>query len=85
MNDIAAAIGLSQLQKVNKMRESRYKVAMKYNMAFGSIPALQIPVVVQDVETSWHLYILRLNLEFFRNHVTPLVINLLKHYVVIIL
>ncbi len=66
MNDIAAAIGISQLKKVNKMRESRYKIAMKYNIAFDSIPAFQIPIVEKDVETSWHLYILRLNLEFFR-------------------
>jgi perosamine synthetase len=68
MSDIAAAMGLSQLRKVRQMRERRCEIAMKYNRAFRAVPEFQIPVVEECVETSWHIYILRLQLEHFSEH-----------------
>jgi len=64
MTDVAAAMGIAQLRKVEKMWQRRLDIAHKYNQAFSAMPELQIPLIPQD-ETShgWHLYILRLNLE----------------------
>jgi dTDP-4-amino-4,6-dideoxygalactose transaminase len=63
MTDIAAAMGLAQLRKADRMWRRRRQIAERYNQAFGSIPELQIPADRADCQHAWHLYILRLNLE----------------------
>jgi dTDP-4-amino-4,6-dideoxygalactose transaminase len=62
-NDIAAAIGLVQLRKCNRMQANRMSIAGRYNQAFSALPQVQIPAVCSDRQTAWHLYVLRLNLE----------------------
>ncbi len=67
MTDVAAAMGLAQLRKVEKMWERRVRIAQMYNQAFSALPALQVPFIPgDDVRHAWHLYILRLNLERLR-------------------
>jgi dTDP-4-amino-4,6-dideoxygalactose transaminase len=63
MTDIAAAMGLAQLRKADRMWRRRRQIAEGYNQAFGPIPELQIPADRADCQHAWHLYILRLNLE----------------------
>ncbi len=63
LTDLQAALGLVQLSKCDTMRESRRRVAERYNAAFGCIPALQAPSIASDRDSSWHLYVLRLNLD----------------------
>ncbi|HLV94621.1 MAG TPA: DegT/DnrJ/EryC1/StrS aminotransferase family protein [Candidatus Acidoferrales bacterium] len=63
LTDLQAALGLVQLSKCDTMRESRRRVAERYNAAFGCIPALQPPSIASDRDSSWHLYVLRLNLD----------------------
>ncbi|MCZ6775277.1 MAG: DegT/DnrJ/EryC1/StrS family aminotransferase, partial [Ignavibacteria bacterium] len=62
MTDIAAAMGLAQLQKATAMTERRREIAHRYNEAFGAVPQLQIPHNQPNCQHSWHLYMLRLNL-----------------------
>ncbi len=63
LTDLAAAVGLSQLHKADRMLQRRHEIAARYNEAFGGMDALQIPPVAPDhVKTSGHLYMLRLNL-----------------------
>lgn len=64
--DVQAALGLAQLAKCDDMFEGRRRVAERYTEALQEIDALQVPCVPQDRTTSWHLYILRLNLEHLR-------------------
>jgi dTDP-4-amino-4,6-dideoxygalactose transaminase len=66
MSDIAAAMGLAQLRKANRMRQRRAEIARRYNQAFGSLPQLQLPASVPDGQHAWHLYMLRLNLDTLR-------------------
>jgi perosamine synthetase len=61
--DIQAAMGIVQLGKCDAMREARRRIAERYSDAFQGIDALEIPTVPKDRETSWHLYVLRLDLE----------------------
>lgn len=63
MTDIAASLGLVQLEKLERMNLRRQKIAEKYNSAFRDCFALQIPVCESYSTHSYHLYILRLNLE----------------------
>jgi dTDP-4-amino-4,6-dideoxygalactose transaminase len=63
LTDIAAAIGLAQLTKAERMWERRREIAHRYNQAFASVPELQIPPDRNDCQHAWHLYMLRLNQE----------------------
>lgn len=63
LTDIAAALGLAQLRKAQKMWLRRCEIAQTYNAAFNNSPCLQIPADHNDMQHAWHLYPLRLNLE----------------------
>ena len=63
LTDLAAAIGLRQLAKQERFLAERTRIAARYDAAFRALPELEVPLVPADVETSWHLYILRLNLD----------------------
>ncbi len=71
MNDIAAAMGLVQLRKAERMRARRKAIAMRYNEAFRAYDAIQLPTDRSDCEHAWHLYMIRLDLHRFvdRSHV----------------
>ncbi|MED4534087.1 UDP-4-amino-4,6-dideoxy-N-acetyl-beta-L-altrosamine transaminase [Metabacillus fastidiosus] len=62
MTDIQAVLGSSQLQKLDMFIEKRKKIVAKYNEAFAGIPQIIIPFQNTEGESSWHLYIIRLNL-----------------------
>ncbi len=66
MTDIAAAMGLAQLRKIEKMWKRRKEIARRYTEAFSQFPELEPPTVRPDVQHAWHLYILRLNLDRLR-------------------
>jgi dTDP-4-amino-4,6-dideoxygalactose transaminase len=60
MTDVAAAMGLAQLSKLDAMTARRAAIAQRYSEAFAGIPQVEIPSVRRHVEHSWHLYMLRL-------------------------
>jgi dTDP-4-amino-4,6-dideoxygalactose transaminase len=62
MTDIQAAIGLVQLQRLEAMQQRRYDIVRQYNAAFGDMDELQMPTERPRVQSAWHLYVLRLNL-----------------------
>ena len=66
MTDVAAAMGIVQLRKAQKMLARRQEIARRYNEAFSSIPQLQVPHDNPEMQHAWHLYMLRLNLEQLR-------------------
>ncbi len=63
MTDIQAALGTSQLKKIDKFVQLRRKYVEMYNEAFKDIEEITIPFQHEDGESSWHLYIIRLNLD----------------------
>lgn len=66
MTDIAAALGLVQLERLEEMHARRLEVADAYSRAFSAMDALEVPSVERDRVSSWHLYLLRLNLDRLR-------------------
>jgi perosamine synthetase len=62
LTDIACALGLSQLEKLDANLARRREIARQYAEAFRGFPVL-LPVVSQDVMPAWHLYPIRLQLE----------------------
>jgi perosamine synthetase len=63
MTDIQAALGTSQLKKIDKFVELRRKYVEMYNEAFKDMDEIITPFQHEDGESSWHLYIIRLNLD----------------------
>jgi dTDP-4-amino-4,6-dideoxygalactose transaminase len=63
MTDIQAALGLTQLAKLERMQHRREAIAALYNDAFASLPEVSVPVTTPGGENAWHLYILKLNLD----------------------
>ena len=62
MTDIQAALGASQLQRLDEFVEHRRLLAERYNQMLQALP-LMLPWQVPDTESSWHLYVIRLKLE----------------------
>ena len=60
MTDVAAAMGLAQLRKADRMWKRRSEIAQRYNEAFNALSQLQIPNCRDDFQHGWYLYMLRL-------------------------
>lgn len=63
MTDIQAALGTSQLKKIDKFVELRRKYVAMYNEAFKDMDEIITPFQHEDGQSSWHLYIIRLKLD----------------------
>jgi len=66
LTDMQSALGIVQLSKCDVMNQARNRIAKCYTQEFSSIDALEIPEVLPDRTTSWHLYVLRLRLDRLR-------------------
>jgi dTDP-4-amino-4,6-dideoxygalactose transaminase len=63
MTDVAAAMGIAQLRKADKMQARRKAIAETFNQAFVEVPEIQIPPDRKDCRHAWHLYMIRLYLD----------------------
>ncbi|GAA0434783.1 UDP-4-amino-4,6-dideoxy-N-acetyl-beta-L-altrosami ne transaminase [Lentibacillus halophilus] len=63
MTDIQAALGASQLNKIDSFVEKRKEYVSMYNKAFNDIGEIETPYQDSKGSSSWHLYVIRLNLE----------------------
>ncbi len=63
ITDIQAALGIKQIDKLDGFISRRKDIVNKYMQAFSKWDALQLPYQIEDVESSWHLYILKLKLD----------------------
>jgi len=62
MTDIQAALGASQMQRLNDFIARRQFLVQRYNHLLQDLP-LTLPYQHPDTESSWHLYVIRLNLD----------------------
>ncbi|HIK28606.1 MAG: UDP-4-amino-4,6-dideoxy-N-acetyl-beta-L-altrosamine transaminase [Oscillatoriaceae bacterium SKW80] len=62
MTDIQAALGASQMQRLDEFVSRRRFLAARYNELLQDLP-LVLPWQHPDTESSWHLYIIRLKLD----------------------
>jgi UDP-4-amino-4,6-dideoxy-N-acetyl-beta-L-altrosamine transaminase len=61
ITDIQAALGLSQLRRLDSFVERRHKVANRYDLALAGL-SLHRPLQKRDVYSAFHLYVIRLKL-----------------------
>ncbi len=62
MTDIQAALGASQMQRLDEFVSCRRLLAEGYNSLLQDFP-LVLPWQHPDTESSWHLYVIRLKLD----------------------
>jgi perosamine synthetase len=61
MDDVRAAIGLAQLEKLDAILEGRAQVAARYASLLESVPGLELPCEDDDEhERSWFVYVVTL-------------------------
>lgn len=63
LTDIAAAIGLQQLRRAERMRQRREEIAAAYIDAFSDLDEVQLPAWSSHRVHSWHLFPIRLHLD----------------------
>ena len=63
LTDIACALGLSQLERLDANLARRREIAAQYAEAFQDLSAIMVPAVREGVVPAWHLYPVRLKLE----------------------
>jgi dTDP-4-amino-4,6-dideoxygalactose transaminase len=62
MTDVAAALGLRQLERMNAFHRRRAEIARTYNDSFSELDTCFVPRDTGLGVHAWHLYILELNL-----------------------
>lgn len=63
LTDFQAALGLSQLDKLELFVKRRKEIAARYDEAFRHSETVVIPRQEDGAESSWHLYVIRLRLD----------------------
>jgi len=66
LTDFQCALGLSQLKRFPNWLTRRRQIAGRYTEALAGFPEIDLPVVLPDRESAWHLYVIRLNSERLR-------------------
>ena len=59
LTDLGAALGLSQLARLDAFVERRRQIKKRYDAALGDVDGLRIPVQRDSVDPAWHLYPIR--------------------------
>lgn len=66
MTDIQAALGISQLNKINGFLKRRREIAKKYDEYLKNIDGIILPYQESFSKSAWHLYVIQLELEKFK-------------------
>lgn len=62
LTDIQASLGISQLKKIDSFINTRKQIAKFYTSELGGLEELTLPYQLSHVDSSWHLYIIKLQL-----------------------
>jgi perosamine synthetase len=63
MTDVAAAIGLVQLNRLDELADQRTEIAGRYDRTFASSALLDVPPRRDGDRHAWHLYVIGIALE----------------------
>lgn len=84
LTDIQAALGVSQLKKVNTFIKKRNQIIRWYKSELSEINDIILPVQATNSYSSWHIYVIRVKNPQIRNklmaYLTKFGINVNFHY-----
>ena len=60
LTDVACALGLSQLQRLEAFKQRRAQIWARYNEALAGVDGVRIPVQREGVDPVWHFYCARI-------------------------
>lgn len=66
LTDIQAALGLSQIQRLDRYVTARHRIADRYDLLLQGLP-VEVPSRYSESYSSFHLYVIRLQLEQFQD------------------
>jgi dTDP-4-amino-4,6-dideoxygalactose transaminase len=70
LDEMSAALGLSQLERIEELLEKRERVAGWYSERLGGVEGVEVPYVAPTTtRMSWFVYVVRIALEVGRNQV----------------
>ncbi|MFO7532199.1 MAG: DegT/DnrJ/EryC1/StrS family aminotransferase [Candidatus Limnocylindrales bacterium] len=61
MDDLSAAVGLAQLERLEELRAGRARVAGAYTRALAGIDAITLPAPGPGEQVDWFVYVVRLD------------------------
>ena len=64
LDEIRAALGITQLKRIKKINELRKKASLYYHKNLKNIPGIILPNMVSDRSHSYHLYTIRVTKSF---------------------
>jgi dTDP-4-amino-4,6-dideoxygalactose transaminase len=69
LNEMSAALGFSQMNRINQLIENRQRIAVLYNEMLSSIEGVEIPYIAPaTTRMSWFVYVIRLKQGISRDH-----------------
>ena len=79
LSELACALGLVQLERLEAMAERRARVAGWYDERLAGIDAVHRPALRDDVELSWFVYVVRLGDGYRRDERDRVIAELRAH------
>ncbi len=65
MTDLQAALGASQMDKLDSFIERRRAIVEQYNHELAGLEGVVLPYQAPEAHSSWHLYVIRWEPEYF--------------------
>jgi dTDP-4-amino-4,6-dideoxygalactose transaminase len=62
LNDISCALGISQLEKLDKFIQKRQNIAKQYNIAFDNHPLIK-PLYPYTLKSYYHLFVIQIDFD----------------------
>jgi UDP-4-amino-4,6-dideoxy-N-acetyl-beta-L-altrosamine transaminase len=59
LSDVAAALGLAQLRRLDAFKQRRTEITARYNAALAGVDGVRTPTQRDHVDPAWHLYPVR--------------------------
>lgn len=79
LSDIQCALGISQIKKIKEFIKKKKKIAKIYNKAFKDLPYIETPNEDNNINSSYHLYPLRIRFDKFKISKKLFFLSLLKN------
>ncbi len=65
MTDLQAALGISQMQRLQEYIDRRHEIAARYTQELAELPLI-LPKQAEFAHSAYHLYVIRLDLDLIR-------------------